>query len=80
MSRNLRTLPSDLLGLTDPIQRFYFDRSVWLFGSQVEADIEQATKKAKNDRARDQKRDQVLRRWIPEHKVERKFKDPAVSF
>lgn len=80
LSQALRTRPSDILGLSDKIQCYYFDKAVWIFGTEVEADIERSSAKAKTDRGREQKRIQVLRKWIPEFSEQRKFKDPALRF
>lgn len=42
--------PSKLYGFVHPVEAYYFDRAVWLFGSAMDADIEESTEKVKKNR------------------------------
>ena len=80
MSQKIQTRPSDLLGLVDPLVRYYFDKAIWTFGSLVEADLHQVDSKSKNPKTAAQKRRMVLQNWIPakQETVKGRFKDPAL--
>lgn len=84
----MRVRPSDLVGFTDSIKRFYFDRGVWLFGTKVEAALQQAEQQARKNKkktsqaavnmARQQVLDKMLK--IPAERRAKRFKDPAIQF
>jgi hypothetical protein len=50
MSNAYHTPPSKLYGITHPVTAFYFDRAVWVFGSTMDADLEESTKNVKKNR------------------------------
>lgn len=43
-SKTYHKLPSDLLGVTDPLARYYFDRGIYWFGRFVEGEMDTAEK------------------------------------
>ncbi len=77
LSKDLQTRPSDLLAIRNPLVRYYFDHAVWLFGSAVEADLEEAGRKAKNERLATARRLMAMNRWVPSKDGKGIFRDPA---
>jgi hypothetical protein len=78
LGRELRCRPSDLYALTDPVQRFCFDRAVVIFGSALTHELENA--KGKTDRAIAASRRKILAKWIPEatdSSRKRNLRDPS---
>lgn len=67
--------PSELIGLTSDWQAFCFDRAVAAFGNPLEAELNAV--EGKNKKTVERKREQILRRWIPEARETRKFADPG---
>lgn len=62
------------------VTRLFFDRAVWYFAIHVEEDIENATKEAKNEKARNIAVDRVLREWLQSGQAtisKGMFADPA---
>lgn len=56
--------PSELYGMTHPVQAFFFDRAVWVFGTTLESDLEKAGAKAKKPKQAEQARMRVLQKWL----------------
>lgn len=54
---------------------FCFDRAVAVFGSTVQAELDEAANKAKTDTQARNKQAMILRRWLDSG--EQKFRDPA---
>lgn len=81
----MRCLPSDLYGLTDPLQRFYFNRAIWIFGTNVENDLDEvdnkSTGKKVSQKALASKKQMVLNKWLPpkDGNTRGRFKDPAIG-
>jgi hypothetical protein len=67
--------PSELIGIRSDWQAFCFDRAVATFGNALQNELESV--EGKNSKAIQRKRDQILRKWIPEAREERKFADPG---
>lgn len=76
LSQAYRTRPSDLYAIRDEVRAWSFDRAVYLFGSQLEAELETAGQEAKSKAQARSARQRVLSRWLG---VEQKFRDPAVG-
>lgn len=55
---------SELYGISHPVQAFFFDRAVWLYGSTLESDLERAASKAKKPKQAEQAQLRVLQRWL----------------
>jgi hypothetical protein len=73
LAKGLGVRPSELYGIHDEVSAYCFDRAVYTFGSQCEADIEKARAKAKNDKAAQAAAQRALDKWLGiQH-----FKDPA---
>lgn len=84
MSNKFSARPSEMLGLSCDIQSFYLDRACWLFGSQLDSQIEVATSKAKNDTARRTAAQQIFNKAMSQGTVAgveqgaKKYRDPAL--
>jgi len=79
MSQAMQTRPSELVGLFDPLVKFYFDRAVWSFGSLVDSEMERASEKSKTTKSATAKRMMVLNKYIAGD-TRGRFKDPAMGF
>lgn len=75
LSKAYGVRPHEVYQITHPVQQFYFDRAVWVFGSTVEAELEKAGEKAKKPKAAEQARIRVLNRWLGTDVVG--FRQPA---
>lgn len=86
MSSKYSSRPSDLLGITCDIQSFYLDRACWLYGSQLDVQIENAVKNAKNDVAKKTAAHQALSKAMSKGRqkangqgqAQKRFRDPAL--
>lgn len=67
--------PSDLVNVQSDWTAFCFDRAVATFGNALQAELDSV--EGKNNKVIASKREQVLRKWIPEARSTRKFKDPG---
>lgn len=73
-----------MLGLTCEIQSFYLDRACWLYGTQLDSRVKQATQNAKNDVARQTAAQQVMSKALGQADAgkagssPKKFRDPAL--
>jgi hypothetical protein len=76
MAQTYHCRPSDLVGPLHPLTAFYLDRAIFAFGQEIEADLEAAGKKAKNEKGASVKQQMVLNRWLRTEGGGR-FKDPA---
>lgn len=75
MSRQLRTRPSELIGLTDVYQAWCFDEAVVEFGTEVTAAVEEAARTAKgSDAIKRGVADNALRQMLG---LPRKYRDIA---
>lgn len=67
MSQKLRTRPSSLLGVVDPLTAFYVDRAVFSFAGEVEEEMDAAEKrlpKNAKDAAHVRARQKVLDQYL----------------
>lgn len=67
--------PSALMGIESDWTAFCFDRAVATFGNSLQNELDSV--EGKNQKTIASKREQVLRKWIPEARTTRKFKDPG---
>lgn len=74
MSKALKCRPSDVLGLTEPIERYAFDSAVVLWGSAFDAAVEGAARDAKTQQEAENKINGVVRRWLPK---QRQYASPS---
>lgn len=84
MALQYRCRPSEFLGLTNSHEAFTVDRACATFGGTVKAELDSVTGKKKN--VIQQKRDDILKRFIPEASskesegtLKRKFREPPRS-
>lgn len=81
MAKAYTCRPSELYGIQHPVQELFFDRAVWLFGTSLEAELEQVTnsssksKKPKSQKQIEQARLKVLNKWLGNQAVG--FRAPA---
>ena len=64
LSKHLRTRPSELLGIRHDAVAYYFDQVVVAVGTMIEAEIETAQQKSKNQKGAAMKAQMVLNRWL----------------
>jgi hypothetical protein len=64
MSKTYHSRPSELYGISHPVQAFFFDRAVFTFGTAVENDLKESTRKAKKQEQVDRIRDRVMAKWL----------------
>lgn len=77
MATKFQTPPSDLLAIKGPVRRFVFDRAVYVFGQTLSNELEAV--EGKTSKEIERKRNQIIRKWLPEAAGGRKFKDPAAG-
>lgn len=65
--------PSEIYFIQEEVAAYCFDRAVHHFGSGLEAALNEAGAKAKNERAAQRARQQVLNKWLG---VKPKFRNP----
>jgi hypothetical protein len=75
LAKGLGVRPSELLGVSDPVGAFHFDRAVTYFGSSVEAALSKAEAESKNQKQSKAKQTMVLNKYLGI----RKFRDPATE-
>lgn len=75
LSKTYRCRPSELYGIHHPVQAFFFDRAVWLFGTSLESDLEKSTEKVKKPKQAEQARMRVLQKWLGTEVIG--FRQPA---
>ncbi len=80
MAKVYHTLPSLIFNIEDPLTAYYFNRAVFIFGSNVETEMQNAEMLAKSDQARIAARKKVLRRFLGDYTNEStdtsQFRDP----
>ena len=77
MAQKFQTIPSNLVGLTDPWDAYRFNRAVYHFGTELEEAMNKVPK-GRNDKQTEIRRMRVLQKWIPEAASgEKQFRDPA---
>ena len=72
------TRPSVLLGIRCEVTAFYWDRTVYRFGTALEAALDKATEGKDSQMKIEQARSKVFREWIGDGAVgPKQFRDPA---
>jgi len=82
MAKEYHCLPSDLYFIHDEFTAWSFNRAVYTFGSELEADLDASEKGAKSTAQARRKRQMCMDKWMrtgidPEAQPPRKFADPA---
>jgi hypothetical protein len=75
LSKTYNARPSELYGISHPVQQFFFDRAVYVFGTTLESDLEKAGEKAKKPKQAEQARMRVLQKWLGTEVIG--FREPA---
>lgn len=65
-----------MYGIADEITAWCFDRAVFLFGSEVEADLREASDGAKTKQQSVSRQQRVIAKWLGGRA---QYKDPAVQ-
>lgn len=68
--------PSEIYGVHDEVTAWCFDRAVWLFGSELDAELRNAAEGAKNERMAAGRQARVIAKWLG---GEVKYKEPGVG-
>lgn len=76
LSQAYRALPSEVYRVEDEVTAWCFDRAVWLFGSSVEAELNEAVRGSKKPQQAIFRQMQVLQRW---GLGKMQFRDPAAG-
>lgn len=80
VSQSLGKPPSELMGIGNPIHRYYFDKAVWRFGTAIEADLNHVAEKSKTVAATRAKQAMVMAKWMGAGKnTKGLYRDPARS-
>jgi hypothetical protein len=64
MCKTYHCRASELYGISHPVQAFFFDRAVYTFGTSLENDLKESTRKAKKQDQADRIRDRVIAKWL----------------
>ena len=76
LAKAYTTRPSNIYAIKDEVAAYSFDRAVYLFGSQMDAELKNAVKGAKTDSQANGRRQRVLSKWLG---GEQRFKDPVAA-
>lgn len=76
MAKAYTTRPSTLYAIRDEVTAWAFDKAVYIFGSQLEAELKNAAKGAKSDSQANSRHQRVLSKWLG---GKQQFKDPVAS-
>lgn len=65
-AKTWKCMPSELLSIhDDPLAAYSFNNAVWLFGMELEAELNKPAKPDKDSKKEEQRRTRVLNKWIP---------------
>lgn len=68
--------PSEIYGVKDEVTAYSFDKAVYAFGSNLDAELKKASAGAKSDSQANGRRQRVLAKWLG---GKAQYKDPAVA-
>lgn len=77
-----QTRASSIYGIEDELAAYCFDRAVQTFASALEARLHEVSKKAKNEKSAQSKRDSEFRKWMSSDNPGAsagRFRDPMKS-
>jgi len=66
--------PSDIYGVHDEVTAYSFDKAVYMFGSNLDAELKKAGQNAKSDAQANGRRQRVLAKWLGQ---KAQYKDPS---
>lgn len=78
MSQAIRKSPAEVLDIRCGIRAYSFNRAVWLFGSTLQAALDEAGKEKRASTAR-MKQQAILNSWLDEPGRKGLYKDPAAA-
>lgn len=76
LSKAYMTRPSAIYGVRDEVAAYSFDKAVYMFGSNLDAELKKAGQDAKSDSQANGRRQRVLAKWLG---GKAQYKDPAVA-
>lgn len=76
LAKTYRVLPSEIYAIQDEVAAWCFNRAVRMFGTELEAEMEESARGAKSDTQAQHRRQAVFARWTG---TEVKFRDPAAG-
>lgn len=76
LAKAYTTRPSTLYAIKDEVTAWSFDRAVYMFGSELEAELKNAAKGAKSDAQANGRRQRVLAKYLG---GKQQFKDPVAA-
>lgn len=76
LAKAYMTRPSEIYGIRDEVTAYSFDKAVYMFGSNLDAELKKAGKDAKSDAQANGRRQRVLAKWLG---GKQQFKDPAAG-
>jgi len=79
MSKVYQRTPAEILSVHDELAAYYLNRAVAIFGTRVDADIEEATKDKKTEAQREASAAIALARWVEGTDVASKFRTPTAT-
>ena len=78
-AKAFRCRPSELVGYVEPIKAFYFDRGVWMFGTEIDNALATADQNAKNPKFARAARARVLANYLRGGESTGRYRDPATE-
>lgn len=79
MSKQFGVPPASLIGVFDPLKAYFVNRGIWLFCSNLEAEMDERSDRAKNGKQSGAIRHQVLMEFLYPNNPEKRFRNPVVS-
>lgn len=81
ISKAYSKTPAEIYSIKDEYAAWCFNRAVFLFGTTLEAEIEEVQNKAKNQRQAQFRLTNLLNKWLymPGEDVKGRYRDPAAQ-
>jgi len=76
LARAYQTRPSEIYAVKDEVAAYSFDKAVYMFGSNLDAELKKAGQGARSDAQANGRRQRVLARWLG---GKAQYKDPAAA-
>jgi hypothetical protein len=76
LAKAYTTRPSEIYGIKDEVTAYSFDKAVYMFGSNLDAELKKAGQGAKSDAQANGRRQRVLANWLGGRA---QYKDPAAG-
>ena len=76
LAKAYMTRPSEIYGVRDEVAAYSFDKAVYMFGSNLDAELQKAGREAKSDAQANGRRQRVLAKWLG---TKAQYKDPSAG-